>query len=341
MTGPRKIAVVLLVTAVMLLAAIIIVAVIKCPSARADEEEKPITSETTQMSRDAAGHVLIRIQPAAQREIGIATEILEPVALPVEVQASGFVLDPAPLAKLNSDLLGAETALDAADAQYHRTTRLYAEQKNASLRDLQSAHASYLTDKSQLEGLEQQLRNDWGAEISRLDAQSRTQLVSALVGRTEAIARVTSPVGEEIDDQPRTAKIVVLGHEARPLKARAVSLAPNVLRTLQGQSFFVLMATTAFAVRPGTAVTARIPISNTSQRGVMIPRSAVVRYAGSSWVYSALDGDHFVRLEIEPAEITDQGYFVTENLAPGMRVVISGAETLLSEELKAEIPTLD
>jgi len=73
----------------------------------------------------------------------------------------------------------------------------------------------------------------------------------------------------------------------------------------------------------------------------MVPRSAILRYAGSEWVYRELDGGRFVRLEIVPIEITEQGYFVTENLAPGMRIVITGAETLLSEELNAEIQIVE
>jgi hypothetical protein len=342
MRRQRRIALVLLAMAVMGLAAVIIFALIRCPSARADEEEeKPISSNTAQISRDRAGHVLITIASAAQKEIGIATEVLKPVILPLEVQAYGFVLDPAPLAKLDSELMSAEAALNAARAQYRRTSRLYAEQKNASLRDLQAAEASYLIDKSQVEALQLQLRNDWGTEISGMDFGSRVQLVSALVERNEAISRVTAPVGDQVDDHPRAAEIVVLGHEAQPLNARALYPAPTVVPTLQGQTFFVLIATAEFPVRPGMAVTARIPTSNTSQRGVMVPRSAVVRYAGSQWVYRELDGHRFVRLEIVPAEIAEQGYFVTEVLAPGMRVVITGAETLLSEELKAEIQIVE
>lgn len=338
----RQISIVLLVAAVMLLAAIIIVAVIRCPSARAqEEEEKPITSKTAQISRDAAGNVLITIRPPTQKEIGIATKVLKPVTLPVQVQAYGFVLDPAPLSKLNSDLLSAQAASDAAGAQYRRTSRLYAEKENASLRDLQAAQVSYLTDKTQLETLKQQLRNDWGAEISRMDVRSRAQIVSALVERTEAIARVTAPIGEDTDNHPRAVEIVVLGHEPQPLKARAVYPAPSVVPTLQGQTFFVLIATTLFAVRPGTAVTARIPTSSTIQQGVMVPRSAVVRYASGEWVYRELQGDRFVRVGILPAEINKQGYFVTENLTHGMRIVITGAETLLSEELKAEIQIVE
>jgi D-alanyl-D-alanine carboxypeptidase len=324
-------------------AVVVIAALGRTASAKADDDEgeKPITSTATRLSHDAAGHVFIGIRPAAQKEIGITTKILKPSVRPIEIEAYGFILDPAPLLKLNSDLLSAQAALDAASAQYRRTRRLYAEQKNASLRDLQTAQASHLTDKSQLEALEQQLRNDWGEEIARMDSGDRSQLVGALVDRREAVARVTAPVGDQPDDVPDAAEIFVLGHEEQPLKARAVYAAPMTVPTLQGQAFLVLIGRTQFPLRPGTAVSARIPISKTSQQGVMVPRSAVVRYVGNEWVYCALERDRFVRLRIVPAEITDRGYFVTQNLAPGTRIVVGGAQTLLSEELKAQIQVQD
>jgi hypothetical protein len=83
--------------------------------------------------------------PAAQKETGITTEILMAAVRPVKVEAYGFVMDPAPLSKLNADLTSAQATLDSSSAQYYRTRRLYAEQKNASLRDLQSAEATYLS----------------------------------------------------------------------------------------------------------------------------------------------------------------------------------------------------
>ena len=328
--------------ALLVAAAGMAIALSRLPRARADEdEEKPITSSAAQISRDSAGHVLIAIRPAAQKEIGLITEILRPVARPIEIEAYGFVLDPASLSKLNSDLSSAHAEFAAADAQYRRTSRLYAEQKNASQRDLQSAQATYVTDKSQLEALEEELRNAWGEEITQMDPPDRAHLVSALVDRREAIARVTAPTGEPIDDATHAAQVVVLGHEEHPLKARAVYDAPTVVPSFQGQTFLVLLATTDFPVRPGTAVSARIPASRASERGVMVPRSAVVRYEGSEWVYRELDADRFARIEIVPAEITDTGYFVTNNVVPGMRIVVTGAQTLLSEELKGQIEPED
>jgi hypothetical protein len=319
-------------------AAAMMAALMRVPCARADEdEEKPITSGAAQISRDAAGHVVIAIRPATQKEIGLTTETLKPAVRPVEVKAYGLILDPAPLSKLNGDLVSAQATLDASAAQFNRTKRLYADQKNVSLRDLQTAEAAYLTDKARLETLEQQLRDTWGGEIAGADSRSRSELVSALIDRSEAIARVTVPAGRLLDDSPAKAEIAVLGHEEHPLTARAVYFAPTVDPKMQGQSFLLLMRSTGFPIQSGIAVSADLPASGNDEHGVMISRSAVLRYTGKEWVYQELDADRFSRREIVPAQLSSEGYFVTQNLKPGMRVVVTGAQTLLSEELKAEI----
>jgi hypothetical protein len=324
-------------------AAVVLAALARFSGARADEDEegKPITSTTAQLSRDKAGHVFIAIQPAAQKEIGIASEVLQPTARTIGSEAYGFILDPAPLATLCSELATTQASLAAAEAQYRRTSVLYGEQKNASLRDLQTAQAAYVADKSHLEALRQQLRNDWGEEFAQLTPQARSRLVSALIDHREAIARVTLPTGEPMADVPRTAKIAVLGHENQPLNAIALYTAPMVVQTLQGQPFLALIAANDFPLRPGAAVSARIPTSNALEQGVLVPRSAVVRYEGREWVYRAIDGNRFVRRAIAPAETTAQGYFVTKNLEPGTRIVVAGAQALLSEELKSEIQPSD
>ena len=337
MTSRRTIAVLLLVAVVMTLA------LVRASHPRADEEgeEKPITSTVARVARDAAGNVVVAMGPAAQKETGISTEILKAVLRPVEVEAYGFVLDPAPLSKLNADLTSAQAALDSSSAQYYRTRRLYAEQKNASLRDLQSAEATYLNDKARVDALEQQLRNAWGRQIAQIDSRARGELVSALIDRRKAIARVTAPIGDALDSSPAGDDVFLLGHEQHPLHAQAVYEAPTINPQMQGQTFLLLIGMKDFLIRPGTAVSARLPTFGKSEQGVMVPRSAVVRFADKEWVYRTLARDRFGRREIVPADLIANGYFVTENLAPGTRIVVTGAQTLLSEELKAQIQPED
>lgn len=326
----------------LIVAAAMVSVVITVRCARADEdEEKPIITNAARVSRDTAGQVVISIRPGTQKEIRLTTEILTPVVRPVAVEAYGVVLDPAPLSKLNSDLIGAQATLDASQAQFRRTSHLYAEQKNNSLRDLQTAQAAYLTDEARLKALEQQLRDAWGGEIAQAATRSRAALIDALVDRSEAIARVTVPTGEIFDGSPATAEVAVLGHEERLVAARAIYYAPTVDPRVQGQSFLLLMNASGFPVRPGTAISAALAASGKGEQGLIVPRSAVVRYAGKDWVYQRLDADRFTRREIVPAQSTSNGYFVTQNLKPGMRIVVTGAQTILTEELKGQIQPQD
>jgi hypothetical protein len=319
-------------------AALFVLARVPRGTADDDDDEKPITSSAAQVSRDAAGDILIAIRPAAQKEIGLAIETLTPVVRQVKVEAYGFALDPAPLSKLNSDLIGAHAAIDASEAQFRRSRSLYREQKNVSLRDFQAAQAAYLADQARLGALEQQLRDSWGREIAYLGSRARAELVDALIDRREAILRVTVPAGAAIvNGSPGAADIAVLGHERSPLVARAVYYAPTADPRMQGQSFLLLVDTSEFPVQPGAAVTAQLLASGGAEQGVMIPRAAVVRYAGREWVYQALEGDRFIQREIVPAQSSADGYFVTGSFHAGMRILVTGAETLLSEELKAQI----
>jgi hypothetical protein len=329
-------------TIAVLLVVLMMLVLARASHPRPDEEEKkPITSSAARVARGTSGDVVIAMGPAAQKEIGITTEILKRVVRPIEVEAYGFVLDPVPLSKVNADLTGAQASLDSSSAQYRRSKRLYAEQNNASLRDLQTAEAAYLNDKARVVALEQQLRDTWGSQIAQLDSRARGELVSALIDRREAITRVTAPIGEALDSSRSGAQVFVLGHVQQPLHAEAVHEAPTINQQLQGQTFLLLIATRDFPLRPGTAVSALLPTSGKSEEGVMIPRSAVVRFAGKEWIYREGAGDRFVRSEIVPAQVVTDGYFVTENLAPGTRIIVTGAQTLLSEELKAQIQPRD
>ena len=49
----------------------------------------------------------------------------------------------------------------------------------------------------------------------------------------------------------------------------------------------------------------------------------------------------FVRREIQATQPTDDGWFVSNGVKAGERVVASGAQLLLSEELKSQIQVGD
>jgi hypothetical protein len=242
---------------------------------------------------------------------------------------------------LNGDLVAARAALAASHAEFRRSRHLYAEQKNVSLKAMQSARATYLADESRVEVLRQQLRDQWGGEIAQMNSRSRSDFVAALITRHQAIARVSLPVGQALERLPHRAQVVVLGRSGHPLTARAVFPAPMVDPRMQGQGFLLRIDSPSAIARPGAAVTAWLPTARNSERGVIVPRSAVVRYAGRAWVYQETRRGRFTRRRLVVAEPTRGGYFVTMILRPGMRVVVTGAQTLLSEELQSQIQVKD
>ncbi|HXP62820.1 MAG TPA: hypothetical protein VN829_20130, partial [Dongiaceae bacterium] len=70
--------------------------------------------------------------------------------------------------------------------------------------------------------------------------------------------------------------------------------------------------------------------------GVVIPREAVVRAEGAGWVY-VLDnasGNSFIRTEVALGHPTEAGWFVTGGVGANDRLVVNGAQELLSIELK-------
>ena len=75
--------------------------------------------------------------------------------------------------------------------------------------------------------------------------------------------------------------------------------------------------------------------------GVLVPDNAVVRSDERAWIYVQTVDTHFVRREITVDHHVPGGWFVTNSIAPGDKVVVTGAQMLLSEERKSQIKLED
>ena len=137
------------------------------------------------------------------------------------------------------------------------------------------------------------------------------------------------------------ARIVVFGHEGSPLRGERVALAAAADPTTRGQTVLFRVGSTGFPLRPGAAITAYITIPGPTRTGVVIPRAAVVRSEGRAWVYVQLGEPRFRRQVVSLDAPTPGGWFATAGFAAGDRVVVDGAQTLLSEEFKSQIKLED
>ena len=81
------------------------------------------------------------------------------------------------------------------------------------------------------------------------------------------------------------------------------------------------------------AVTAWLPEQDKQLSGVMMPKSALLWSMDQAFVYIKTD-DTFSRRAIRHYTISNEGYFVSEDLKPDEELVITGAQMLLSEEMR-------
>jgi hypothetical protein len=72
--------------------------------------------------------------------------------------------------------------------------------------------------------------------------------------------------------------------------------------------------------------------STTPQTGVVVPRSAVIRFEGSEWAYVRTGQGGFERRLLSRPVPEADGLFVAEGLAPGDEVVDHGAMALFAAE---------
>jgi len=79
-----------------------------------------------------------------------------------------------------------------------------------------------------------------------------------------------------------------------------------------------------------------------TQQGIIIPQAALIWHLGQSFVYVQRDEDEFKRVKINQKTRFDSGhYFIPHGLQENDRLVISGAQALLSEEFRGQIPAED
>jgi hypothetical protein len=285
---------------------------------------------------------------------------LEPRLAPVE-----RVDLAARLAAARADLEAVTASLVAARAALERARTLNAEGKIVSDRTLEEAEARVRGEEARLHALTEAvglidasltarsgatgsrpLAVGHGGEVVEVPVQPGEAVESGQpllrVARFDRLlARVYLAAGQSVEEMSPRARIVVFGHEGSPLGAERVALAAAADPTTRGQTVLFRVGSTGFPLRPGAAITAYITIPGPTRTGVVIPRTAVVRSEGRAWVYVQLGEPRFRRQAVSLDAPTPGGWFAASGVGPGDRVVVDGAQTLLSEEFKSQIKLED
>ncbi|MEO6183249.1 MAG: hypothetical protein ABIP71_09165, partial [Verrucomicrobiota bacterium] len=209
--------------------------------------------------------------------------------------------------------------------------------ENTSAKALQAAEANAKRDEIAAQSARIHLQFAWGEAIAT--RKDLPEFIKSLATGERAVVRINLPVGENLP-APQHVRIVPLD-TGRSVEAEFLDIAPTIASQTQGQGFlFLAKGKKNSGLVPGASVTGFISIGELLE-GVMVPRSAIVRFGGKGWIYLQTDSQTFLRRELPLDHPMDSCWFVPKEFKAGEKVVVIGAQTLLSEEQKYQIKMLD
>ena len=301
-------------------------------SADAPAKEGQKSAEESRVKTDAEGNTVITLDDETQRSIGLKVEPIAATELLPEIKGFGNVIDPTTLAAALNNLATVEAAYNATSKELERLKTLK-EQGNASDRALQAAEAAALRDQLLIQSAKDQLMLTWGKAM--VEQKDLPGFVRSLTALDSALVRINLPAGEDIKSDPTGARIFRLS--GKSVDAQFLGVAPGVDPLIQGQGYMFLVKPNEIGLRPGESLTGYLKIPGEPVKGMGVPRNAVVRSEGRAWAYVQTGDTAFTRKEVPLDHPLESGWFVKEGFAPNDRVVVTGVQTLLSEELKASI----
>jgi hypothetical protein len=317
-------------------------------SLHGDDYEDEI--ETAATAGVENGRAVVRVSAESQAASGIVTRALATAESSDFVKIYGAVVNIQPLLEQRGRYLAAsgearalDAAVAAAEAEFRRMERLYKDDRNVSEQALRNAEARYRADVAQraaaraaVTALRDGLSTTWGPAVTGWATNPDSRQLQALLERRSQLIQLAFPYELPASAARGAISIAPVSGRGRLAAARFVSDSPQVDVTLPGQTFFYIVDDAS--LRAGTRVIARVDTGREKVTGVRVPNEAVVWHAGKSWIYLRQDGETFARHEVSATRDLGDGWFNrSADLAPGREVVVSGAQLLLSEELKFQI----
>lgn len=326
--------------------------VLSLAQAAGDDDDTPNqnSTATVQTGGDSAP---IEVSMKSQRMAGIKTQVLEAVRQKPEFTAYGAVLNPEPLLQLRQQYLAASAQQDSARARYTEAhlnlsrTRDLHNQDIVSTRRLQEQQALWQSDKAALAASNYQSnsilassRLEWGEILTDWFVLMRNDSIKPFLNQHARLLRITLPANRHLNADIRHIHVDERGQRQTAIKAELIDASPKIDPISLGERYFFKLEGRTLPF--GSHITAWISEDARQISGVKIPKSALVWHLGQPIVFVKIDDDHFGRFILREFLTDDQGYFVTEAvLRPGLEIVVTGAQSILSQQLKSMIPRED
>jgi hypothetical protein len=263
-----------------------------------------------------------------QSRLGLRTETFATQRRAAQIDAFAKVLDPGPLAQLQSDLSSAEASAAASKAEAERARTLNAANGSVASKDAEAAEAQGRNDAERLAQLRRRLGLEWGPGIARMTDVQRQALIAQLARGEAALVHVDTPSNEG----QAGARTVDIDVGASSVHGTVIGPARAAEPRLQSSGLIVKVAGKS-AVLLSVGLTQSAHIATTDRvTGVVLPRAAVIRFQGSDWAYVKTGAATFERRLLPDPVAQDKGLFVAGGVKPGEPVIVQGAAEAFAVE---------
>ena len=274
------------------------------------------------------GTIHLNKDQLARAGLKIATPALATIS--PEIIAYGRVLDPSPLVSAAADVATAQAALSASEKEFQRVQSLHENGENASAQAVEAARAAAARDRVQFDAARAKLVAAWGPRLAQtIDANN----LAAELAQGWTLGRIDLPSDASLPAPPKSVRLALLTGGAREFDAEVLGPAPMADPQVQGRGYLVFLRGESLPV--GASLRAILPGPGQPQRLPLLPPGALLRVEGSVFVFVQTADDTFVRRLVELGPERDDGVAVTSGLGGSDRVVVVGAQQLLSFQLGA------
>lgn len=269
----------------------------------------------------------LAVAAADQKKFGIGVVTLAETEIAATTEAFVHVLDIGALAALDADLATADAAAGASLRESERRARLAAKDQGASKQSVEAASAQSVADSARAQLLSRRLALEWSPALAAMSAQEREDLIAAVSSGEAALVRA-----DAISTASSSDATVVVDVGAASVAVQTIGAAGMADARLQSVGVIALVrGPDAARLRPGGVFAGSVSTASKT-KGVVIPRSAIIRLDGDDWAYVKSGAETFERREIVEPDRRAEGWFVAKGFSAGETVVANGAGSLLAIE---------
>ncbi|MFL6601546.1 MAG: hypothetical protein ACJ8R9_09450 [Steroidobacteraceae bacterium] len=193
----------------------------------------------------------------------------------------------------------------------------------------ETAERQAMADQAALALSRQRLSSTFGQNPPWKTRETSPELLSLASGETKLV-HLTFPLGALGGVIPTAVRLshIDASQGGKSWQSRSIWGAPADA-TVPGKSFFATLKSPDASEGDHLLAWAAV---GAPESAVLVPASAVVVSAGKFWCYVEKKPGVFVRTEIDPSRAAAEGYFVTQGIPAGDKIVTSGAGQLLARE---------